>query len=406
MSIFENFKTAIFSILSNKMRTILTTLGIIIGITSVTTITAIGQGFENQINDTFASMNTDTVTVSNTIGETINQSDKFKPSDIPLLKEIENIEYSAPVYNANMNVHLKNPNETDGVTVHGSSDDTQKMQKVVLEDGRFIGSNDNEHKVKVAVIDETLAKKIFGRTNVVGDTIKLSRINNTTQELELEVVGVSEGISDSLATSTIYVPINTLMDFFGATEDIYNEIYIKLYDVDLFTKTSEEVKKVLSASHNTSTKKYDVAANFQIMDMMQGAIQIFTIFVGLVAGISLLVGGIGIMNIMLVTVTERTKEIGIRKSLGATNSNIQTQFLIEAIAVSLFGGGLGVICGYIFSFISGKVLEAFGNTLVPEVSTVVVFGSLGISAFIGVVFGVYPAYKAAKLDPIEALRFE
>ena len=142
------------------------------------------------------------------------------------------------------------------------------------------------------------------------------------------------------------------------------------------------------------------------MNTMSATIQMFTVFIGLVASISLLVGGIGVMNIMLVTVTERTKEIGIRKSLGATNSNIKMQFLIEAITVALLGGVVGIILGYIGSFLAGKVISLMGSTLKPEVSIPVVIGAVLISSMIGVIFGVYPAGKAAKLDPIEALRYE
>ncbi len=139
---------------------------------------------------------------------------------------------------------------------------------------------------------------------------------------------------------------------------------------------------------------------------MAGTIQIFTIFVGFVASISLLVGGIGVMNIMLVTVTERTREIGIRKSLGATNSNIKFQFLIEAMSISMLGGIIGIILGYIGTFVTWQVLKLMGNTIVPSVSFPVVIFSFLISSLIGIIFGVYPAGKAAKLDPIEALRYE
>ncbi|MDE6181764.1 MAG: FtsX-like permease family protein, partial [Eubacteriales bacterium] len=248
------------------------------------------------------------------------------------------------------------------------------------------------------------AMDIFGREDVLGEIITFK---SDKGDIDLNIVGVEKISENNLYVShMIYAPILTVMNFGGNTNKNVQNVSFKLDSIDYFNKVEKEVLKALSASHGNDPKKYTVIGNFQFSNATAGMIGMLTIFIGFVAGISLLVGGIGVMNIMLVTVTERTREIGIRKSLGATNGNIKFQFLIESMCISLLGGTIGVILGYLGTFIAKQVLKYIGNTLVPTVSLPVVLAVFIISSLIGIIFGVYPAGKAAKLDPIEALRYE
>lgn len=406
MNILENFKSAIFNILSSKMRTVLTTLGIIIGITSVIIITSIGKGFENDINKTFDGINSDKVSISTSYDATIREKDKLTLDDITELKKLENITYVAPSYSSNVTVKLKNPDMTTNATLYGTTPDGKEINKIKMKYGRFIDDKDNKYKSKVCVIDTNLAKEIFGREDVVGEKISTKTVYGKTVDIDLDVIGVYTKEENQFYTSSVYMPVQTLMDSLGNNAMVLDSLEVKFLDSKQFEKTKKEILKVLTANHKNKEEKYYVSGDFAMLDTMKGTIKIFTVFIGFVAGISLLVGGIGVMNIMLVTVTERTREIGIRKSLGATNSNIKMQFLIEAMTISMLGGIIGIILGYIGSFISGIVIHTLGKNITPQVSIPVVIGSVLISSFIGIVFGVYPAGKAAKLDPIEALRYE
>lgn len=405
MNIIENFKSAIFNILSSKMRTVLTTLGIIIGITSVVIITSIGKGFENKINNTFDGINSDTITISNSYDATIRDKDKLTIKDANDLRGIDNIISVSPSYSSNATVKLKNPSLTKSVSLDGVDKNGKDINKVIIEYGRFIEDKDIKYKSKICVIDENIAKEIFGRKDVIGEKIKTKTVPKE-KEIELEIVGVYKKEQSEFYTPQIYIPINTLMEETGQKDDIINSILLKVKDNKQFEKTKKQILRVLTINHNNKENKYNVSGNFALVDNMKNTIKIFTVFIGFVAAISLLVGGIGVMNIMLVTVTERTREIGIRKSLGATNFNIKMQFLIEAITISMLGGVIGVVLGYIGSFMVGQIMRLIGNDIKPMVSVPVVIGAVLISSFIGIIFGVYPAGKAAKLDPIECLRYE
>ena len=406
MNIIENFKSAIFNILSSKMRTFLTTLGIIIGITSVIIITAIGKGFKNDVNKTFEGIDAGVIDVYTSYDETIRDKDKFTLKDLDDLKQIDNVEFVSPSHSLNVSVKLKDPSNLKSASLYGTNEDGKDLKKLKMKYGRFINSKDRQGKSKVCIIDNNLAKEIFGREDAIGEKISLETVFDNKKDIDLEIIGIYTVENTELYTPSIYYPIETAMDFSGNTKQLFETINIKISDKKLFSNIQRQVLKTLSANHNNEEKKYDMTGDFQIVDSMNNAIKIFTVFIGVVASISLLVGGIGVMNIMLVTVTERTREIGIRKSLGATNSNIKIQFLIEAITVAILGGILGIIFGYIGSFLVGKVINLMGSSLKPDVSISVILGSVILSSIIGIIFGVYPASKAAKLDPIEALRYE
>ena len=257
------------------------------------------------------------------------------------------------------------------------------------------------------MLDEDLATKIFGRSDVVGEHINLF-INN--KDYDFEIIGVTTAENAAMMGNIITMPVDTALDIFDTKE--VSMLYVELKDTSNLQKSKNEIIRVLSANHNTTDDKYMVLSNMEQVKQIENVINMFTIFIGFVAGISLLVGGIGVMNIMLVTVTERTKEIGIRKSLGATSGNIKMQFLIESVFICVLGGIIGIITGFVTSIIIGELLNDYFTaatgmqTMPPVLSLKVGISTMVISTFIGVIFGVYPAGKAAKLDPIQCLRYE
>lgn len=400
MSVVESIFSAIGSVMANKMRSVLTMLGIIIGIAAVIMITSIGQGFQNYVNSSFESLGSVGLQVSVRYdGDEVTLSDLMTLEDVDLIKSHPDVTSAAPLINVSGKVTLKNPSESSNVYFMGSTEAYRNVQDVGVKYGRFLSDIDVTSNSPVAVIDENLARSIFGRSNVVGETIHASFWSGTT---DLIVIGVYKsdnlGIAMFEMPSIAYMPITYLMKI--ANYDYVDSIFVSGGDRDRLDQTAAEIAKLLSIKHKND-KKYSVQNLLQQMDMINDMLGTITSFVGLVAAISLIVGGIGVMNIMLVTVTERTREIGIRKSLGATDGNIQMQFLIEAVILTAIGGFIGILLGYFGGFALGGVIG-----LTPAVSVPTVILTVVVSSIIGIIFGVYPAGKAARLDPIEALRYE
>lgn len=409
MNIFENISAAISSVFSNKMRTFLTMIGIIIGVSSVITITALGKGFENTIKSAFDILNSKAIQIATNWSSGITSKDKIYIDDTEDLKSHPNIKYVSGYVNLRGSITLKNPEEEETVSMFGSEVEFSYMQKnfFKLKYGRVFTEKENITKAKVCLIDENMAMKVFGRKDVLGEEVNLF-INN--KDYKFQVVGVTSSENEALMGTIIPMPINTALDIYNTKQ--VDMIYVELNNTENLTRTKNEIVRILAANHNTTDDKYMAISNMETVKQIEQVINMFTIFIGFVASISLLVGGIGVMNIMLVTVTERTREIGIRKSLGATNSNIKIQFLIESMFICALGGIIGIILGYSVSIVLGNFLNSFftvstGMEMKPPVLSISVsIGAMLISTVVGIIFGVYPAGKAAKLDPIEALRYE
>lgn len=427
MNILENLKSAMSSILSNKLRTLLTTLGIIIGITAVIVIVSIGKGFENDMNEIFSGFDSSEISLSTSYDEVIKKGDELNMDDLKVIEKIPNVEYANPdkfgyAYFSSVESKGKSSFNVDLIT-----ENMQRTESLKIKEGRLFTQDDMDTNARVILINEEAQERLFNNKKLIGKTIQLEleldrnnnamiiggfdRLDDTPKETITEnflVVGILKNKPTDTGFYDIktYIPINTYFDVLGNKERTLSNISIKIKDMNIYEKTKETILQRVSRTHRNYPEKYNIFASIEMLKQMQSTIQIFTTFISFVAGIALLVGGIGVMNIMLVTVTERTREIGIRKAIGATRKMILQQFLIEAISVSLLGGGLGVLFGYIGSHIAGIVLKAINNPIVPDVSASVVIGSVLISCFIGIVFGVYPASKASKLDPIEALRYE
>ncbi len=398
MNVFESILSAFYSLTSNKMRSILTMLGIIIGISAVIMITSIGIGFQNSMRENIEGMGLDGLQLYAKRDKELQQSDYLTLDDTKILKSHPNVKNVSSYFWNRAHFELRNPEETEPVSVIGVTSEYNKIQNIKIKYGRFLTEQDIENNSYVVIIDEGLSTKIFGRQNSIGESIRAKFWFGT---VDLTVVGITEqddlGMLFSMESSA-YIPVSTIMEMHNWYMVDY--FFITLKDKTLTEKTALELTKLIEIAHQNEDMYY-------LTPIMQGADEIYailsgiTLFVAIVAFISFIVGGIGVMNIMLVTVTERTREIGIRKSLGATNGNITFQFLVEAIILTTLGGIIGIVLGYSGAFaVSGAI------NIVPSIYFPIVIGSVLASSIVGIIFGVYPAMKAAKLDPIEALRYE
>ncbi len=389
--ILQSIKMAWKSIASSKMRSFLTMLGIIIGVTSLVVLVSIVESATSSVTSSISSMGNDMLTINIS-------DDKGKPFDWnEVMSLTEDPIYDQAVPYANANMTAKYNDISDSITITGTTNGYEDLQQLELESGRFIKYSDLENNTYVAVISEYTATTLFGHTNVLGEVIKLNGIQFT-------VIGVLEPSESASMFSgeqmEAYIPYSTLMRTSDSVSDV-KSFYVTADEVVGGDAAELAMSAMLTERFDADTEAFTIRNQAELAETMASVTDTLSLMLGGIAAISLLVGGIGIMNIMLVSVTERTREIGIRKAIGATYLDIVSQFLIEAIVISLLGCIIGIL-------ISGGVVYAIGLVLTDYVfvlSTEIVFIAVGFSLFVGVVFGSYPANKAAKKNPIEALRF-
>ena len=392
--ILEDLRSAIQSILSNKVRSFLTMLGVIIGVFSVVTLISLVQGLDKQIRDQFSNIGSELIFVtagdiesSSPFSES-NSFARLKKTDIALLKNVTNIKSATPQYQ--LPVKVKNlDREQNGIMI-GIASDFSSVFSLKLEQGEFYRLN-NEEQV---VVGFKVANNLYGSPNrAIGKKI----IAGGKVYLIKGVLKDNKGKQSRFEfNDAIFVPPLTMEQNHDVS---LAEIVVKLENPDLLAETKRDLKKTLLKDHGE--KDFSILTNEDLGDILGNITGFLSIVLGGITSISLLVGGIGIMNIMLVNVTERTKEIGIRKALGATNFSILTQFMIEAVIVSLIGGIIGLLLGYI----AGYIIYVFAN-FQSNISLTTILLSLGFSSVVGIVFGIAPAYNASKRDPVEALRYE
>ena len=390
MNFKQSFSLAIKSLASSKMRAFLTMLGIIIGVGAVIILVSVMNGFKQSMINEFENMGTNLVNVS------INSRGSNRSVSVDQMYEFaeENpdiITYISPT--VNMQAYPKiGTNELTSTTT-GVSEDFDKMKGFDMSSGRFLQYMDIKQRSKNCVVGSYISKEFFGG-RAVGNVVKINGINFT-------IVGVIDEISDSTEGSTddcIYVPYTLARTLTRSGRITQYTVFAA--DKDNINGTIDELKSFLYGIF-ANENNYRVSSVSQMIDVLDELTGRLTLILVAIAGISLVVGGIGIMNIMIVSVTERTREIGIRKSIGAKQRDIMSQFVVEAATTSAVGGVVGIIFGVIVSILVCHLLD------VPKVISMgSVLVAFSVSALIGVLFGYYPAKKAAKLNPIDALRYD
>ena len=400
----ESFLMAWASLVANKLRSLLTMLGIIIGVAAVIALVSIGNGVKQDIENSISSLGSNLLVVMpgapRTPGVRPSQGSmkSLKISDYEAIAKLEGVKAASPMTNGSYVVIYQNKNWTTSVA--GVNSNFQDVNNWTMTSGRFFSDKNVQNRERVAVVGQTVVKNLFADEDPVGKEIRVKNI-------PFRVIGVlkskGNGTMGNDQDDTVLIPYTTSMERVEGI-DYLRMVYVVAKDDEGIDRLQADIENLLRVRHNikdTNLDDFNIQNMKSIMETVAQTTRTFTLFLGAVAAISLVVGGIGIMNIMLVSVTERTREIGVRKALGATYSVIVTQFLIEAVVISLMGGFIGIAFGIGASKVIGMVS---GMSTVVSVPTIIM--SFAFSMAIGLIFGIYPARKAAKLNPIDALHYE
>jgi putative ABC transport system permease protein len=410
MNVSQVLMEALESLNSNKLRSSLTVLGIVIGVAAVIAMLAVGNGATVSITGSINQVGTNLLFVFRgarnntnvrnprplTVGDANALMDQYAAPDIQAV---------APVVQGSGNVDFGG--QTKNASIIGVTPSYQPVRNISLLEGDFISEEQNLGRASVTVIGVDVADKLFGhRDGLIGETIRISG-------QPFRIIGVltpQGGSSFGSEDSEVLVPLSTALArlISRSGPDTIDIIYVQATDFQTVSAASDEISQILRTRHRTAIglDDFTVFTQESILTTVQSVTGVLTIFLGGIAAISLLVGGIGIMNIMLVSVTERTREIGLRKALGARKRDILVQFLAESSLLSLMGGIIGIIFGWLIAYIVGRIAVATGNNFTPIVGMDAVLLATLFSAAVGLFFGIYPANRAASLEPVEALRYE
>lgn len=397
------------SLTSNKVRTSLTMLGIVIGIASVIAMVSVGSGVTSNVTSNIESLGSNLLTIrsgatqSSSKGQVAGQRGSMqtlKPTDTDVIEQISGIAYVSPEIQSRYQLVSPSTGNNSNSTVIGCVADYVSVHNMSTQAGSFITAQNNESSSKVAVIGATVMTDLFGEDaspdDVVGDAIKINKI-------QFKVIGVlaaKGGTSFSSTDEMVFVPLSVMQKNLTG-QNYLSSISVSVADEEQMDAVSAEITSVLMTEHNVSTADFSIQSQADMLSSLNSITTTLTLFLASIAGISLVVGGIGIMNMMLTAVTERTREIGLKKSIGARKKDISGQFLVESIILTFLGGIIGIILGCIIAVLISKFAGV--NT---QVSIQSIIAAFGVSALIGIVFGYYPSKRAASLNPIEALRYE
>lgn len=404
----STLKMAINSLRVNKLRSALTSLGVIIGVSAVIIMLAVGQGASEQVTKNMESMGTNILTIRSASAKSggVHMGMGTKPSltskdAIAIRKMARGVDAISTASSETQQLTYGNQNWS--TTVYGVEPAYLYIKNYEIESGRKFIPEDLQNSAKVTLIGSTVATELFGDVDPVNKQIRVGNI-------PFKVIGTlkSKGQSGPFdQDDLIMIPITTAQKKVFGTDfpGTVNMILVKGYDTDSLKETIEDINEILIARHNIGKNQendFEIRNSAEFQEKMKSTVQTFAILLASIASVSLLVGGIGIMNIMLVSVTERTKEIGIRMAIGAQVEDIRWQFLIESFLLSMIGGLIGVAVG----ILGANLIIVFAPTMTISISIFSIILSLGFSGLVGVGFGYYPAYKASLLNPIDALRYE
>jgi putative ABC transport system permease protein len=412
MNITLSMREAFSSLTANKLRSSLTILGIVIGVGAVIAMLAIGRGAQSSVTSSIEGIGTNLIFVTSGAAPSktstqVRNVEALTLADATALSAAAGSLVSgvAPIMTTQSEVTYSS--QTTTTSIYGVTPAYQKVRNADLTEGAFITDTQNSGRLSVAVIGADTASTLFGRTtNLVGQVIRI-------QGQPFHIIGVLKSKGGSSTTSSddvVLIPITTaqarLMHRF--TRNSVDSIQIQASSAETVDKAVALVTKILAQRHGTTngTNDFTIRTQAEILSTAQSITGILTIFLGGIAGISLLVGGIGIMNIMLVSVTERTKEIGLRKALGARKRDILLQFLTESILLGFVGGLVGVLLAWGLTAIVQAIAAASSTSITPEIGIDSILLATLFSMAVGLIFGLYPANRAAGLQPVEALRFE
>jgi len=400
----EHLRQSFRAIFANKARSFLSMLGILFGVAAVIAMVALGEGAKQSMEDRLKTLGSNLLSIRG--GSATHRGvagapgtiTRFTLDDVEAIRELKPLIKRVSGY-VNGSGQIVYKNENCNTSIYGVGDDYGEMRATIPEVGRWFTKENMARRDKVAVLGITVVNKLFGNKSPIGETVKINRIN-------FKIIGIapekgSGGYRDH--DDVVYIPITTAM-YRVLGKDYLSGIHAEVEDAELSDKAQQEIKQLIIKRHRiykNDDDSFHIRDMSEIQEMLSSTTKTMSLLLGCIAAISLLVGGIGIMNIMLVSVTERTGEIGLRKAVGARARDIMTQFLIEAIAMTLSGGFMGILLG-----VAASIILSYAAGWVTKVTISNIMLAVGFSVSIGMFFGLLPAHKAAQLNPIEALRYE